>query len=114
VQTQLAHLRAQLTATPPGQPGPDPEATKATIGAIIERYPELKANSAFLKLQQNLIETEERIALARGYFNDIASFYNARLQKVPDRFIAALGRLQPHALLQADQFERAPVEVKFA
>jgi hypothetical protein len=114
VQTELAHLRAQLMATPPGEPGPDPKATKATLAAIVERYPELKANTSFMNLQQNLIDTEQRIALARSYFNDIASFYNARLQIVPDRFIAALGAMKPQALLLADNFERAPVQVKLA
>ncbi len=114
VQTELAHLRAQLAATPPGEPGPDPQAAKAILGAIVERYPQLKANSSFLNLQQNLVDTEQRIALARDYFNGIASFYNARLQKIPDRFIAALGVLKPQVLLLADNFERAPVDVKFA
>ena len=53
------------------------------------------------------------IALARAYFNDIASFYNARLQVVPDRFVAALGGLQPQPLMAANDFERAPMPVKF-
>jgi hypothetical protein len=114
LQTELAYLRTQLGATPPGKPGPDPKAASATFGAIIERYPELKANESFLKLQQELVDTEQRIALARGYFNDIASFYNVRLQVVPDRFLAALGALKPQALMGVDDFERAPVEVKFA
>ncbi len=114
LSAELAHLRAQLRATPPGEPGPDPQAAGRTIAAIVERYPALKADSSFLKLQHNLVDTEERIALARGYFNDIASFYNIRLQVVPDRFIAALGAMQPRALMLADNFERAPVQVKFA
>lgn len=114
LQTELAHLRTQLSATPPGEPGPDPQATAFTLGAIIERYPELKANDAFLNLQQNLVDTEQRIALARGYFNDIASFYNARLQTIPDCFIAALGAMKPKVLMTADKFERAAVNVKFA
>jgi hypothetical protein len=114
VQTELAHLRTQLHATPPGQPGPDPQAAIEMVGAIVERYPELKANDSFLNLQKNLVDTEQRIALARGYFNDIASFYNIRLQRIPDRFIAALGALKPQALLTADKFERAPVEVELA
>jgi hypothetical protein len=67
-----------------------------------------------MNLQQNLVDTEQRIALARGYFNDIASFYNARLLIVPDRFIAALGAMKPQTLLLAANFERAPVEVKLA
>jgi hypothetical protein len=114
LQTELAELRNQLAATPPGQPGPDPKALLAVVAAIRERYPELKANSSFQHLQKSLVDTEQRIALARGYFNDIASFYNARLQKIPDRFLAALGVMKPRTLLTADNFERAPVEVKFA
>jgi hypothetical protein len=114
VQTELARLRTQLLATPPGEPGPDPQAASDALGAIIERYPELTANALFMKLHENLVDTEHRIALARGYFNDIASFYNIRLERVPDRFIAALGVMKPRALMTADQFERAAVEVKLA
>jgi hypothetical protein len=114
LQDELAYLRNQLIATRPGVPGPDPQATTAIVGAIRERYPELKANSSFLHLHQNLVDTEQRIALARGYFNDSATFYNARLQMIPDRFIVALGAMKPQVLMTADNFERAPVEVKLA
>ena len=114
LQTELAYLRSQLGVTRPGEPGPDPQAAAATLGAIVERYPELKANQLFVNLQQNLVDTEQRIALARGYFNDISSFYNARLQTVPDRFLAALGAMRPKALMLADNFEREAVDVKLA
>jgi hypothetical protein len=114
LQSELAHLRAQLGATAPGEPGADPQAVAATVGAVLERYPELKASDSFLSLQQSLVDTEQRIALARGYFNDIATFYNTRLEILPDRFLAALGAMKPQALLAAGQFERAPVTVKFA
>ena len=114
VQTEIAQLRAQLTATPPGEPGSDHQAVAAMVGLVIERYPELRANDTFLNLQQNLVDTEQRIALARGYFNSIATFYNIRLQVLPDRFICALGMMKPQALMCAGNFERAPVEVKFA
>ncbi len=114
LQTELTQLRTQLLVTPPGQPGPDPEAITGLLWSIQERYPELKSNQSFLNLQQNLVDTEQRIALARGYFNDIATFYNSRLQIIPDRFIAAVGGLKPRVLMTADKFERAPVEVKFA
>jgi len=56
--------------------GPDFSAVGKTAAAIAERYPELKANTTFTALQKNLIDTEQRIALARGYFNDIATQYN--------------------------------------
>jgi hypothetical protein len=74
----------------------------------------LKADQNFLALQKSLSDTEQRIALARSYFNSIATFYNTRLQVVPDRYIAALGAMQPRALMEANDFERAPVEVSFA
>ena len=113
LQTELAQLRAQMTATPPGVAGPDYQACTQMLIAIKESYPELTAQESFGRLQQNLIDTEQRIALARGYFNEIATYYNTRLEQVPDRFIAALGHLQPQALMLADSFERAPVEVNF-
>lgn len=113
-QTELAAMRAQLTATPPGVAGPDYQAINRKVIAIAEQYPELKANESFLNLQKQLTETEQRIALARGYFNDIATFYNTRLERLPDRYVAALSAMKAEPLMQANDFERAPVEVKMA
>jgi hypothetical protein len=111
LQTELAELRRQLSATPPGEPGPDYHACTKLVRGIAERYPELGAQAAFAHLQENLLDTEQRIALARGYFNEIATFYNTRLEIWPDRFLALLARLNRRALMTADEFERAPVEV---
>jgi hypothetical protein len=113
-QEALAGLRNQMSATPPGQPGEDFHSVLGQIQILKEAYPDLKADQNFLALQQSLSDTEQRIALARSYFNSIATFYNTRLQVVPDRFIAALGGMKPRTLMQAEDFERAPVEVKFA
>lgn len=114
VQTEVGALRAELSATPPGEPGPNPSACRSSVDVIVERYPELKASPAFLSLQKELAGTEDRISLARAYFNDIATFYNTRLETIPDRFIAALGFMKPQALLTADQFEREPIRVELA
>jgi hypothetical protein len=114
LQTELAQLRAQLQATPPGEAGPNHEGVSKTLFAVMERYPDLKTNESFLSLQQNLSDTEQRIALARAYFNDIATFYNTRLQIIPDRFIATLGAMKPRELMTATGFERAPVVVNLA
>ena len=81
---------------------------------MAERYPELKANELFLKLQQNLIETEQRIALARGYFNEIATHFNTRLEQVPDRYVAAIAAMKPQPLMAANEFERAVIGVDFS
>lgn len=114
VQTVVAELRQQLTATPPGLEGPDYRGMAPSLRAVVERYPDLKSSDLFLKLQKTLTDTEQRIALARDYCNDIASFYNTRLEIVPDRFIAAMMHLKSQPLIAAADFERAPVEVKLA
>jgi hypothetical protein len=112
LQTELAAMRRQLMATPPGVAGPDFTAVTRTAVAIAERYPELKANTTFTALQKNLIDTEQRIALARGYFNDIATEYNTRLEIVPERFVARLAAMQPQTLMSANDFERAAVKIE--
>jgi len=113
-QTLLTELRGQGEATPPGVSGPDFKGIAPMLRVIIERYPDLKASESFLRLQQALVDAEQRIALARDYFNDIATFYNTRLGIVPDRFVAGLARLHPATLMSAADFERAPIQVKLA
>jgi hypothetical protein len=114
VQTELAALRTQMEATPPGVAGPDYRACSRLIATLQERYPKLKAQDSFLSLQRNLADTEQRIALARGYFNDIATCYNTRLERVPDRFLRGLAALKPQALMAANDFARAPLLVDLA
>ena len=111
LQTELAALRTQQSATPPGEAGPDHGAVSKQVIAIAERYPELKADGAFLALQKTLSDTEQRIALARSYFNEIATHYNTRLEIVPEKFVARLGAMKPQPLMAANDFERAPVTV---
>lgn len=114
IQKMLAEMRTQTEATPPGVAGPDFKGMTPPLNVIMERYPELKANESFLRLQQALVDAEQRIALARDYFNNIATFYNTRLGIIPDRFVAALARLRPRTLMTAADFERAPIQVRLA
>ncbi len=110
-QAELAALRNEMAATPPGVSGPDYSAVGQIVAAVAERYPDLKADTAFAALQKNLVDTEQRIALARGYFNDIATQYNTRLETVPERYVARLGAMKPQTLMAANDFERAPVRI---
>lgn len=112
LQAELAALRNQLSATPPGVTGPDHGAVSKQILAIAEKYPELKADEAFLSLQKTLADTEQRIALARSYFNEIATHYNTRLEIVPERYVARLGAMKPQPLMAANDFERAAVKIE--
>jgi hypothetical protein len=114
VQGQLAALRAQGAATMPGQQGADPMAIKPALLALQEKYPVLKAMPAFLSLQKSLVETEERIALARDYYNNIATNFNTRIEQMPYRLVSLLALMRRFELLTAQDFERAAVKVGFA
>ena len=107
----VAHMRNQSNATAPGEEGPDPEATTPRLMAVVEAYPNLKTSTNFLRLQRELAETEQRIALARGYFNQITTAYNTRLEVIPDGLIAKLAGMRPRALMQANGFERDALQI---
>ncbi len=85
-----------------------------SLFAVAENYPELKANSNFMQLQQRITELEERIADRREFFNDSVNTYNIRVQQVPEVFLAGLMNLQPREMFKAAEQDRQDVEVKFA
>ena len=58
--------------------------------AVAENYPELKANQNFLELQSQLEGSENRIALERKRFNEVAQEYNTRIQRFPGKIFAKL------------------------
>ena len=106
LQTAVATLRAQAGSAPVS-------AVASTLIAVVENYPELKADQSFNSLLKNLTETEDRIALARAYANDITTFYNTRLERIPDAYVARIISMQPGELFVATGFERKAVDVKF-
>ncbi len=113
VQTTVALLRSQQTVTKPGQTGEDPHGCAGKIIALAESYPELTANDSFLRLQKALVDTEQRIALARTYYNEIVAHYNTRLLLVPEKFVTKLLGFGKEEFIQAEGFERAVVNVHF-
>lgn len=56
--------------------------------ALAERYPDLKANQNFLALQQELVNTEDRIAAARRFYNANVREYNTLCQQLPSMIVA--------------------------
>jgi hypothetical protein len=108
IQTQIAKLRSQTL----DQENPIRVAT--LIQSVVEAYPELKAGQRFLDLQRALEETEQRIALARDYYNQLTRFYNARLMVVPDVFVAKLCGLEPRLYWAGENFIQTQEEINFA
>jgi LemA protein len=58
--------------------------------ALSESYPDLKANQNFLKLQEELATTENRISFARQHYNDSTAVYNTRVQSFPANMLAGM------------------------
>jgi LemA protein len=80
---------------------------------VVERYPELKANQNFLQLQDELAGTENRIAVERKRFNEVAQEYNTARRRFPSSVIAGWFGFEPAAYFEAAEgAERAP-QVEF-
>jgi LemA protein len=58
--------------------------------AVVERYPDLKANQSFLDLQEQLTSTENKISFSRQYYNDSVLRYNNQTQMFPSNVIAGM------------------------
>ena len=80
---------------------------------VVERYPDLKANANFQMLQAQLEGTENRIAVERGRFNDVARDYNSAIKRVPAVFFAAALGFKEKAYFQAAPGADKPPPVQF-
>ena len=81
--------------------------------AVAEKYPQLKANENFLKLQNRITELEERIADRREFFNDDVNTYNTRIGQIPDVFVASFMNLKRRDMFKVSEPDRRQVEVSF-
>ncbi len=81
--------------------------------ALGEAYPDLKANTNFLNLQEELSGTEGKIAYARQYYNDEVRSYNTKVQSFPTNIIAKRFGFGPREYFETSEEERGNVAVKF-
>ncbi len=80
---------------------------------VIERYPDLKANQNFLDLQAQLEGTENRIAVERRKFNEVARDYNTYIKQFPRNIYASIFNFESKVYFEAEEgAEKAP-EVQF-
>jgi LemA protein len=94
VLTDVTNARANAVAA--GAQGPAEQAaaenaltgTLRSLFAVVENYPELKANQNVLELQEQLTTTENQIAFSRQHYNASVLDYNTQIQTVPSNFIA--------------------------
>lgn len=81
------------------------------IIAVGEQYPDLKANTNFLQLQQELSDTEDRISKARQFYNDTVTKYNDAIMVFPDSIIAGMFGFHRISLLEVKESEREAVKM---
>lgn len=118
-ETLEAVIKARNTyvsaTVPEEQMKADGELTQAIskLFALTESYPDLKANTNFQALQQELTETESKIAAARQFYNDTVMVYNNKVSMVPSNIIASLFKFNKEAFFEANETERQNVQVKF-
>lgn len=82
------------------------------IMAISESYPELKANTNFLKLQKELSDTEEKITKARQFYNDVVTKYNTEIMLFPKSIFAGMFGFRKCTLLEASAEEKENVKIE--
>jgi len=121
-QESVAFIRSRRSAGPTDIPTADDVARQAAVTnsqtahlgglmALAEDYPDLEASDIFQKLGDELVDTEDRISLARDFFNASVTAYNDRIQKLPDVVFAMLFKYRAADLYQIHPFERAVVKV---
>jgi LemA protein len=80
---------------------------------VVERYPDLKANRNFLELQAQLEGTENRIAVERQKFNDMARDFNTYIRRFPQSMLAGMYGFGPKAYFESDKGAEAAPKVEF-
>jgi LemA protein len=84
-----------------------------SLFALAEAYPDLKANTSFLALQEELTSTEDRIAYARQFYNDSVMKYDNKIQSIPSNIIAGMFGFKGREYFQAEQGATEVPKVEF-
>ncbi len=80
---------------------------------VVERYPELKANENFLRLQDELAGTENRIAVERRRFNEAVQSYNQQIRTFPSNIFAGIFGFSRRAYFKAPEEAQTAPKVDF-
>ncbi|HET6340702.1 MAG TPA: LemA family protein [Gemmatimonadota bacterium] len=116
VLTKVTEARSQAAAAtgPADQARAENVLTGALrqLFAVVENYPQLKANENVMRLQEELTGTEDRISSARQFYNENVRVFNTRVQTFPTTLIAGLlGFRAREFFATGDDAEREPVKV---
>jgi LemA protein len=85
----------------------------ARLLVVVERYPELKANTNFIRLQDELAGTENRIAVERRRFNETVKVYNTKVRSFPTNFIAGMFGFEKATFFEVPKEKQEAPKVTF-
>ena len=86
-----------------------------TIFAVAEAYPTLKANDSFLKIQEELSSTENKVAFARQFYNDMVMKWNTMILQFPTNVVANMfGKGKEKEFFEIADVEKKNVKVDFS
>ncbi len=117
VLTQVTALRSSLvTGSVQDKAAANNQISQAlkSIFAVAENYPDLKASANFQQLQQQLTDTEDKIAFVRTSYNDYVLDYNNAIQQFPGNIFAGTFHLARQDFFQAPEDEKEPIKVDFS
>ena len=81
--------------------------------ALSESYPDLKANTNFMSLQNDLKDTEDKISMARQFYNDSVLTYNNKVESVPSNIVSNIAGFKKGEFFQIAESEKEAPKVKF-
>lgn len=85
----------------------------ARLLVVVERYPDLKANANFIRLQDELAGTENRISVERRRFNEAVKVYNIKIRSFPTNFIAGMFGFEKATFFEVPKEKQEVPKVKF-
>jgi len=80
---------------------------------VVERYPDLKANANFIRLQDELAGTENRISVERRRFNEAVKAYNTKIRSFPTNLIAGMFGFEKATFFEVPKEKQEVPKVKF-
>ena len=102
-------------STPAAKAGADNMLTGAlkSLFAVAENYPNLRASENFQQLQKELSDTEDKVAYARQFYNNVVMEYNAKIVMFPNVLMVSMFGFKAEEFFEAEEEAKKSVKVKF-
>ncbi|MFZ8801247.1 MAG: LemA family protein [Candidatus Nanopusillus sp.] len=115
---RVTQLRSQFMSIPPDDIQGKINLSNMITGmfrylfAVVENYPDLKANQNVMHLQQIIVELESQLADARQFYNEAVTMLNTKIEQIPYNFIASMAGIKPMPLYRAPEEAKRDVSTR--